>query len=67
MSYNDEDRPKRKATPNKDLDKAIKDILKNSSNEPFDSRIKALNMAISWEKAKHGILSDEDDFDSEDI
>lgn len=54
-------------TPNKDLDKAIKDMLKTSASQPFDLQLKALNTAIAWEKAKSAILGDDDDFDPDQI
>jgi hypothetical protein len=67
VSYDDDDPPKKKGTPNKDLDKAIKDIIKKAAEGPIDIYLKALNTAISWEKTKHGILTDDDPFDKEEL
>ena len=55
-------------TPSKELDSAIKDMLKRSKNEPFDMQIKALNTSIAWFKVKHAIMSkDDDEFDKDSI
>jgi hypothetical protein len=56
-----------KKTPNKPLDDAIKKMLKDADDQPFDMRIKALNTAISWEKAKGGIMGDDSPFDPDQI
>jgi hypothetical protein len=63
----DDDTPKKKTTPNKVLDKAIKDVIEKAAAGPIDIYLKALNTAISWEKTKHGILTDDDAFNPEDL
>lgn len=62
---------KDKDSPNADIDKAVKDLLKEASAEnaaPEVIRAKAsvINVAISWEKVKHHIKED-GDFDPNNI
>jgi uncharacterized protein (UPF0335 family) len=54
-------------TPNKELDKAIKELLKDAKDQPFDMRCKAISTCIAWEKAKNAILGKEDGFDPDEI
>ena len=54
-------------SPNTALDKAIKEMLKDLKDQPFDMRCKGLNTAIAWEKAKNAILGKDDDFDADSI
>jgi uncharacterized protein (UPF0335 family) len=54
-------------SPNKQLDTAIKDLLKDAKEQPFDMRCKAMNTAIAWQKCKYAIMSKEDDFDPDEI
>lgn len=51
--------PKEKAV-NKEIDKAIKKALADAADQPFDMRIKAIQVAINWEKAQHAIKGEED-------
>lgn len=51
---------------NKDIDKAIKEALKEAATQPFDMRLKAIQVAINWEKAQHAIKGDEE-FDPDAI
>jgi len=56
-------------SPNKDLDKAVKELLEQvKAGKPIeDSHIKALNTAISWEKVKNGILDRTEPFDPDSL
>lgn len=59
-------------TPNSQLDKAVKALLKDAENKEVDElmierRRKSIMVAISWEKAKNAILGKDDDFDPQDI
>ena len=54
-------------SPNSAIDRAMKKMLKDMSDEPMDVKVKVVNSAISWEKAKHGILGKKDDFDPDDL
>lgn len=57
--------PKEKSV-NKHIDKAISEALKQSGDQPFDMRLKAIQVAINWEKAQHAIRGDEE-FDPDAI
>jgi hypothetical protein len=50
----------KKYDPNKDIESALKKLLEDSVDQPFDMRCKALNTAISWEKTKNAILDNAD-------
>jgi hypothetical protein len=50
-------------SPNKEIDKALKALLKDITQHPPDIQVKILNSAINWEKTKHGILDKADEFD----
>jgi hypothetical protein len=54
-------------SPNKQLDSAINQLLKDSKDQPFDMRCKAMNTAIAWMKAKHSIMDKGDGFDPDEI
>lgn len=59
-------------TPNRELDKAVKELLKDAANKEIDEllverRRKSIMVAISWEKAKNEILGKDDEFDPQDI
>lgn len=59
-------------TPNRELDKAVKELLKDAANKEIDEllverRRKSIMVAISWEKAKYAILGKDDEFDPQDI
>lgn len=54
-------------SPNSTLDTAIKKLLKDSEDQPFDMRCKAMNSAISWEKVKHAILDKDSEFDVDSL
>lgn len=59
-------------TPNRELDKAVKELLKDAANKEIDEllverRRKSIMVAISWEKAKNAILGKDDEFDPQDI
>jgi hypothetical protein len=50
-------------SPNKEIDKALKALLKGIEGQPPDIQVKILNSAINWEKVKHGILDKAEEFD----
>jgi hypothetical protein len=54
-------------SPNAALDTAIKKLLKDAENEPFDMRCKAMNTAIAWMKVKNAILAKDEDFDPDSL
>jgi hypothetical protein len=59
-------------SPNKELDKAVKELLKDAANKDSDEllverRRKAIMTAISWEKVKNAIMEKDDQFDPQDI
>ena len=59
-------------SPNAALDKAVKDLLKDSANKESDElmierRRKAIMTAISWEKVRHAILEKDEGFDPSEI
>jgi hypothetical protein len=54
-------------SPNKSLDTAIKKLLKDAEDQPFDMRIKALNTAIAWEKVKAALKDKDDEFDPDSL
>jgi hypothetical protein len=59
-------------SPNATLDKAVKDLLKDSGDEKVDElrierRRKAIMTAIQWEKVKNSIMDKDEDFNPEDL
>jgi hypothetical protein len=54
-------------SPNKDIDRAIKKILKDIDEVPIDLRCKLLNTAIGWEKVKNQIREKDEDFDPDQL
>jgi hypothetical protein len=54
-------------SPNSTLDTAIKKLLKDAEDQPFDMRCKAINSAVAWEKAKHSILDKDAEFDPDSL
>ena len=44
---------------NPDLEKAISELLKNSSEQEIDIRLKIIDRAINLEKLKHKVSEDE--------
>lgn len=64
---------KKDKTPNAEIDKALKDLLKKVTDktaeivpEDVTARVKVIQTAIQWEKVKHGIR-DDSDFDPDAI
>lgn len=61
----------KKDSPNKEIDKALKDLLKKVTTEGESSiapdeiraKVAVIQAAISWEKVKHHINEDNDEFD----
>lgn len=59
-------------TPSRELDKAVKDLLKDAGatgvdDLKFERQRKAVMAAVSWFKVKHGIMSKDDDFDPDSL
>jgi hypothetical protein len=59
-------------SPNPTLDKAIKELLKDSGDENADElrierRRKAIMTAIQWEKVRHAIVDKYDHFNPDDL
>jgi hypothetical protein len=54
-------------SPNKDIDKAIKSLMKGIEEKPPDIAVKIINSAIAWEKVKANIKDTEDSFDPDNI
>jgi hypothetical protein len=65
--------PKKPETPNADIDKAIKTMMRKLESEdpnagvPPDVAVKIINTAIAWEKVKHHIRDDPDNFNPDDM
>lgn len=53
---------KDKDSPSPEIDKAIADMLKDLKGADVDPelRIKTVQLAINWQKAKHAIKGDEE-------
>lgn len=61
---------KEKESPNAELDKAIKTLMKKLDGKdsvPPETAVKILNTAISWEKVKAGMLARDSDFDPDEL
>ena len=54
-------------SPNKEIDKAIKSLMKDIEGKPPDIAVKIINSAIAWEKVKANIKDTEDSFDPDNI
>jgi hypothetical protein len=54
-------------SPNKEIDRAIKKMLKEIGNHPADVQVKIINSAVGWEKCKHAITDKVEDFDPDGL
>lgn len=55
-------------TPNKDIDIAIKGLMKKIKGDiPIDMAVKVVSTAISWEKVKHQIKDTEEPWNPDTI
>lgn len=53
-------RPKKDPrAPNPAIDTAIRKAMRESEQAPLETRLKAINTAIMWEKTKYAIREDE--------
>lgn len=58
---------KKAKSPNKDIDKVLKELLKDIATHPVEIRVKIIAQAISWEKVKNHIKDDSDQFDPDKL
>jgi hypothetical protein len=55
------------ASPNKTIDKLLKDLMKKCDEQPIEVAVKVIAQAISWEKVKHRIMDDDEEFDPDNL
>jgi hypothetical protein len=54
-------------SPNRTIDKLLKDLMKKAADQPIDVAVKVIAQAISWERVKHKINDDADEFDPDKL
>jgi hypothetical protein len=54
-------------SPNKEVDRAIKKMLKDVEGQPLDIQVKVVNCAVNWEKCKNAIREKDEDFDPDQL
>jgi hypothetical protein len=62
-----EDTKDKDESPNKEIDKRIKKLLKDCDGQPLDMQVKVINSAIAWEKCKHAITEKGEEFDPDQL
>ena len=59
--------PKGSNSPNKEIEGALKKLLKKIDGYEPDVAVKVLNSAIAWEKVKNAIREKDDNFDPDNL
>lgn len=57
--------PAQKESPNPEIDATLKRLMKKAKGDdcPPETAVKIINSAIAWEKVKHHIKDENEDFD----
>jgi len=50
-------------SPNRKIDQAIDKLMAKLEDAPLDMSVKIIKTAIDWEKVKHHVTDDQEDFD----